>query len=170
LRDKVIAGRSYEGNRGARTFISTVIDVVWEPEKNMAAEAQDLQFSARELQVLDALRSGFTTSSDVAQALRLKPRAVKKDITNILRAKGLKNRRELFATLSSEKRALPDVLTERMRTIAAQIICGKTYAEIAADLNLSKDTVKNYAWEILVRVGCDSRLDLALRFTAVPCT
>lgn len=54
-----------------------------------------------------------------------------------------------------------DTLTAREKTIAARVAMGLSNAEIAGDLKISIQTVKNHLSSIFEKVGVASRLELA---------
>ena len=54
-----------------------------------------------------------------------------------------------------------DTLTVREQTIAARVALGLSNAEIAGDLKISIQTVKNHLCSIFEKVGVTSRLELA---------
>ena len=54
-----------------------------------------------------------------------------------------------------------DTLTAREKTIAARVALGLSNAEIAGDLKISIQTVKNHLCSIFEKVGVTSRLELA---------
>jgi DNA-binding CsgD family transcriptional regulator len=54
-----------------------------------------------------------------------------------------------------------DTLTAREKTIAARVALGLSNAEIAGDLKISIQTVKNHMCSIFEKVGVTSRLELA---------
>ena len=66
-------------------------------------------------------------------------------------------------TLSMRGRARrpADTLTAREKTIAARVATGLSNAEIAGDLKISIQTVKNHMSSIFEKVGVASRLELA---------
>ena len=55
-------------------------------------------------------------------------------------------------------------LTQRHREICSLIFKGYHNAEIARELGINLQTVKNHNREIFERVGADDRIDLILRF------
>ena len=123
------------------------------------------QLTPRETQVLDAMRSGIHPE-DIPDQFGISSATVKQHIKRILRVNGFRHRGELFASFTTERHRLPDVLSPKQRAIGERIINGKLYQEIAADLKLSEDGVKKTAQQIFDLVGADDRYDLALRFTA----
>ncbi len=54
-----------------------------------------------------------------------------------------------------------DTLTAREKTIAARVALGLSNAEIAGDLKISIQTVKNHLCSIFEKIGVTSRLELA---------
>ena len=64
--------------------------------------------------------------------------------------------------LMQEKARRPaESLTAREKTIAAHVALGLSNAEIAGDLKISIQTVKNHLGSIFDKVGVTSRLELA---------
>ena len=71
---------------------------------------------------------------------------------------------EAFQRISSMRastRRPADTLTAREKTIAARVALGLSNAEIAGDLKISTQTVKNHLCSIFEKVGVTSRLELA---------
>jgi DNA-binding CsgD family transcriptional regulator len=73
------------------------------------------------------------------------------------------NPEEFQRTLSMHgiTRRPADTLTAREKTIAARVALGLSNAEIAGDLKISIQTVKNHLCTIFEKVGVTSRLELA---------
>jgi DNA-binding CsgD family transcriptional regulator len=59
----------------------------------------------------------------------------------------------------------PSVLTGREQTIALMIASGKTNAEIAVDLSLSRRTIEHHVDHIRNKLGVRSRVDVAMHVT-----
>ena len=55
-------------------------------------------------------------------------------------------------------------LTSRQTEVARQLISGKSYAEIAAHLKLTKDTIKSHAEQIYSRLQVDGVQDLTRKY------
>ena len=62
----------------------------------------------------------------------------------------------------------PDGLTRREREVLAQIVTGRTYAEIARALFISEKTVSVHVSNLLRKTGATSRIDLATQLAAQP--
>jgi DNA-binding NarL/FixJ family response regulator len=73
------------------------------------------------------------------------------------------NREAFQHTLSmhGRTRRSADTLTARQKTIAARVALGLSNVEIAGDLKISIQTVKNHLCSIFDKVGVTSRLELA---------
>lgn len=63
--------------------------------------------------------------------------------------------------LAAEAWSAPDPLTERERQALRYAGEGKTSAEIAASLNLSEGTVRNYLSEAISKLGASTRIEAA---------
>ena len=61
-------------------------------------------------------------------------------------------------------------LTAREAAIAELVAQGRTNAEIARALLVSKATVKNYLRGVLIKWDCDNRMQLAAKVGAVKAT
>ena len=64
-------------------------------------------------------------------------------------------------SMSGRTRRPADTLTAREKTIAARVALGLSNAEIAGDLKISIQTVKNHLCSTYEKVGVTSRLELA---------
>jgi DNA-binding NarL/FixJ family response regulator len=63
------------------------------------------------------------------------------------------------------EQTLLDILTPRQFIVAGLVATGRKNFEIAEAMRITEYVVKNYLREIFDRVGCWSRLELALRYT-----
>jgi two-component system response regulator DesR len=63
--------------------------------------------------------------------------------------------------LAAEAWSEADPLTDRERQVLRQAAEGRSGAEIAADLDLSEGTVRNYLSEAISKIGAKNRVDAA---------
>lgn len=122
--------------------------------------------TAREAQIFGLMCSGITRASDIADHIGIAKNTVKQHIVKILKVNGKARKGELLAAVETERLPLPGFLSPRKREIARRVIAGQRYREIAADLNVSEQVVKNHTRVIFDKLGIDDRFDMALRFTA----
>ncbi len=69
--------------------------------------------------------------------------------------------RAVDPTLAAEAWSAPDPLTDRERQVLRIAGEGKTSADIAAALNLSEGTVRNYLSEAMSKLGASTRVEAA---------
>jgi DNA-binding NarL/FixJ family response regulator len=65
-------------------------------------------------------------------------------------------------TVSREQ--LGQMFTRRELTILEGLVAGRSNPEIAADLHVSRETVKKYAARVMRKLGASSRADAAVRY------
>ena len=63
-----------------------------------------------------------------------------------------------------EDRTLRQLLSRREWELAGFVAAGNSNKQIAALMNLTEHTVKNYLFRIFNKLGCDSRVTLAVRY------
>jgi DNA-binding NarL/FixJ family response regulator len=74
-----------------------------------------------------------------------------------------------FLSTNQKAQRPVDTLTARERMIVARVALGLSNAEIAGDLKISTQTVKNHLGSIFQKVGVFSRLELAARLIGDNC-
>jgi len=55
-------------------------------------------------------------------------------------------------------------LTNRQKEVMSQIVTGATQKQVARDLQLSPNTIRNYLSNARKATGCQSTLELAVKF------
>ena len=55
-------------------------------------------------------------------------------------------------------------LTDRQKQVVTQIVTGATQKQVARDLQLSPNTIRNYLSNARKATGCQSTLELAVKF------
>ena len=55
-------------------------------------------------------------------------------------------------------------LTNRQKEVMTQIVTGATQKQVARDLQLSPNTIRNYVSNARKATGCQSTLELAVKF------
>jgi DNA-binding NarL/FixJ family response regulator len=59
---------------------------------------------------------------------------------------------------------LRELFTRRELNIVAQMVDGRSNREIAAELQISPETVKTYVARVMRKLGASNRADAAVRF------
>ncbi len=118
------------------------------------------------IRALDAGASGFLLKSaspkEILQAVRavvsgdavLSPRSTRRLLDQ--------HRRDGSAGLRRRARELVATLSPRERDVAAQLVLGRTNAEVAAALFISEGTVKAHLGAIQMKLGVDNRTTIAV--------
>jgi len=60
--------------------------------------------------------------------------------------------------------AIMSRLTNRQKEVMSQIVTGATQKQVARDLQLSPNTIRNYLSNARKATGCQSTLELAVKF------
>ncbi len=55
-------------------------------------------------------------------------------------------------------------LTDRQKQVVSKIVTGATQKQVARDLQLSPNTIRNYLSNARKATGCQSTLELAVKF------
>ena len=55
-------------------------------------------------------------------------------------------------------------ITDRQKQVVTQIVTGATQKQVARDLQLSPNTIRNYLSNARKATGCQSTLELAVKF------
>lgn len=121
-----------------------------------------------ERQIAALLLQGWN-GSEIADQLKTSTAAVKNHLRTIYSRAGIKQgvkRVKLIKILSesADKAALPDCLTVSERRVAELTIAGDSNPEIAQQINVSVQMVKNYLRVVFDKCGVWSRTELAARF------
>ena len=102
----------------------------------------------------------------------------RKDIERVLMIKHLlykqrftiegarKRLNEILRGQESEPSALPDDLTDRELEVLAGIAEGKNNRTLAREFGISEATVKTHVSRVLTKLGVESRVQAALRYTS----
>ena len=55
-----------------------------------------------------------------------------------------------------------EILTDREQEVAARVAAARSNRQIASELGLAEQTVKNHLRAIFLKLGCENRTELAL--------
>ena len=123
--------------------------------------------SRRELEVLQLVALG-SSNSQIADALALSIHTVKKHLARLLlklRAQSRSEAARLYRESITQPAAAPTPalgeLTNRERDVLSRIAAGANNQRIAADLELSLNTVKRHTTRIYSKLGARSRVRAA---------
>lgn len=116
-----------------------------------------------DVSVLHALRNGATgfVTKSIAPAHLVSAVQLVADGHRVL-GPGLPGMSEGAETDAQERGRVEGLLTGREREVLRRLGSGQSNAEIAADLRLTEGTVKGHVSAVMLKVGCDSRLQAGL--------
>lgn len=142
-----------------------------QPPPWTAAKWRDCALTRRELQIVDGVRQG-KLNKQIAYELHLEEGTVKAYLHQIYRKLGLTNRTAVAVHATEEMldgqavpEAVPVVLSPRQRQLAALVRQGKRNEEIAMEMRLSPNSVREYLSRLYKRLNTDGRTQLAVLAT-----
>jgi DNA-binding NarL/FixJ family response regulator len=132
---------------------------------------RDRALTRRELQIVDGVRQG-KINKQIAYELHLEEGTVKAYLHQIYRKLGVANRTAVAVHAAEEMlkdRAAPEagrvLLSPRQRQLAAQVRQGKRNDEIAVEMRLSPNSVREYLSRLYKRLKTEGRTQLAVLAT-----
>lgn len=142
-----------------------------QPPPWTAARWRDGALTRRELQIVDAVRQG-KINKQIAYDLHLEEGTVKAYLHQIYRKLGVTNRTAVAVHATEEMldgqaapEAPPVVLSPRQRQLAELVRQGKRNEEIATEMRLSPNSVREYLSRLYKRLNTDGRTQLAVLAT-----
>ena len=141
-----------EARRGAK--LQQYLPLLWQIERSLGRSYQKQKRSEKALQMFASARQGIVTLAESIEDQALREHFEQTAYATLPKEKPVSARR----TISSQY----DGLTEREREVAALIGQGKSNAEIAELLVVSKRTVETYASNVLSKLDLTSRSQIAL--------
>jgi DNA-binding NarL/FixJ family response regulator len=139
------------------------------------------RLTAREREVLDATLAGWSTA-EIARRLGLSPVTVRRHAASAVRKLDLPSRAALHsvatasraqeprlapapdgeAPLAEVRPALSSPLTRRQLDVLRLVAAGMPNQEIAAELVIAPNTVKNHVTRVLEKLGARNRADAVM--------
>jgi two-component system, NarL family, response regulator DesR len=166
--DIAVVGRARSGKEALNTVLSQKPDVfitdIEMPEMtglDVAAELKRQKLGTRIIIVTTFARAGYLRRAlEVGATGYLLKDARAEDLAEAVRRvhQGL---RVIDPELATEAWAEPDPLTDRERQVLRRAGDGMGSGDIAAELNLSEGTVRNYLSEAISKLGAANRVEAA---------
>ncbi len=133
------------------------------------------ELSPKLADIISAVEEGYYTQNEIAEYLRKSPATVRTQLGSIYKTTGIKSVTQLaivvyYRTLVNSgdpwpapEKTLSQLLTPRELQVAYAAAKGKSSLEIAAALDISKETVTSHLSNIFNALGFSNRTELALR-------
>lgn len=165
------------GAEASEQLVEAAFDVLL-ADINMPGNYQlELVAAVRARQVAVVLMTGYPSIETAVGALQagavdylMKPFSQEVLVDRLDRAVGRaraarSHRREHWQAFTSEDLLR---LSSREREVACLLACGRAPKEIAAQLGLSPNTVRNHVKSVFTKLGVHSRVELVLRLEGLP--
>ena len=141
-----------EARRGAK--LQQYLSLLWQIERSLGQAYQKQKRLEEAQQAFAAARQGIATLAESIEDPALREHFEQAAYATLPKGKAVSQRRAMTSQY--------DGLTEREREVAALIGQGKSNAEIAERLVVSKRTVETYVSSVLSKLGVPSRHQIAL--------